>query len=187
MKLRSLLAASAALLAFCAPGALAATDKAGKQAEVQKATQASLAKFYKAKPALQSDVKAAPGYAVFTTYGLSFLLGGSGGHGVAHDARSGKDTHMRVAQASAGPQVGVSERDMLIVFKSRKAFDDFVNKGWDYSGGGVIGAGAGGKTAGGGSGEQFALDANYYVLTPNGLEFGGALTGSKFWKDKDLN
>ena len=43
-----------------------------------KAVQA-LQDFYKAEPKLKTAVEAAPGYAVFTTYGLSFGLGGAGG------------------------------------------------------------------------------------------------------------
>jgi len=186
MKTNTLLALAGAALSLCLTAA-AAPDKAAKQAEVQKATQASLEKLYKAQPRLREEVKAAPGYAVFTSYGLSFVVGGAGGSGLAHDAQAGKDTFMNMAQASAGVQAGIGGRDTLIVFKTRKAFDDFVAKGWEAGGGGAIGAGAGKKSAGGGSGEQFINDALYYTLTKNGLEAGGAVAGTKFWKDKDLN
>ena len=184
---RSLLAAAVVLLVFGIPGVIHAADKGAKQADIQKATQAALDKFYKAQPRLRGEVKAAPGYAVFTSYGLSFLVGGAGGSGVAHDARNGKDTYMHMAQASAGPQVGISQRDTLLVFKTQKAFDNFVAKGWEVGGGGSLAAGAGGKSAGGGSGEEFVDDAKYYTLTKNGVEAGGAVAGTKFWKDKDLN
>lgn len=186
MRMHSVLALAGAVLSLCLTAA-AAPDKAAKQADIRKATQSSLEKFYKAQPRLRDEVKGAPGYAVFTSYGLSFVVGGAGGKGLAHDPKSGGDIFMNMAQASAGVQAGIGGRDTLIVFKSRKAFDDFVAKGWEAGGGGAIGAGAGKKSAGGGSGEQFINDALYYTLTKNGIEAGGAVAGTKFWKDKDLN
>jgi len=184
MKPFSILAAFAASLALAVP-ALAA-DKAKEQAEIQKAAKESLAKFYAKKPAIEGEVKGAPGIAVFRTYGLSFVVGGSGGGGVARD-NTGKDTYMKMAQASAGLQAGVGEKDLLVIFKSKKAFDDFIAKGWEFGGAGSASAGVGGKTAGGGSGQQEINDATTYTLTRNGLDVGGALQGTKFWKDKDLN
>ena len=187
MKIRNLVAASAALIALSIPGSTLAAD-AKKQAEVQKATQAALARFYEKKPSIKDEVSAAPGYAVFTSYGLSFVIGGSGGTGLAHDAQNNKDTYMHMARASAGPHVGVGKTESLIIFKNRKALDNFVSKGWEFGGGGAAAAGAGSKgTAGGGAGEEFISDAQYYTLTNKGVELGGLVAGTKFWKDKDLN
>src|SRR5512135_3306348 len=155
------------VLSFAAGGAFAATDKAKKQAEVRKSTHAALAKFYKAEPQLKKEVAKAPGYAVFTTFGLSFIVGGEGGRGLVHNNRTKKDT--------------------FIVFKTAKAMNEFVEKGWEFGGGGSLSAGAGGKTAGGGSGENVIADALYYTYTKTGLEGGGAVAGTKFWKDDELN
>ncbi len=185
MKPISVLAGFATALALCMPAA--AADKAKEQAEIQKAAKESIDKFYKKKPAIEGEVKAAPGYAIFRTYGLSFVVGGSGGGGVARDPKAGKDTYMKMAQASAGLQAGAGEKDVLIIFKSKGAFDNFVEKGWEFGGAGAVSAGVAGKTAGGGSGQQEINDATTYTLTRNGLDVGGALQGTKFWKDKDLN
>jgi lipid-binding SYLF domain-containing protein len=167
------------------------TDKAKKQAEVSKATQVTMERFYKANPKLKGDVAKAPGYAVFTTYGFSFILGGAGGHGVARDPKTSKNTYMSMAQASVGVQIGAAQTDTLIIFKSAAALTKFVDKGWEFGGGGGVEAGAGGKTATvpgtSSSGENIIADAFYYTLTKNGLQAGGAVAGTKFWKDKDLN
>jgi len=186
MRIRTLFTLGTVILSLAAGNALAQGDKAKKQAEVRKAAQTSLQKFYKAKPELKGEVEKAPGYAVFTTYGLSFLIGGSGGKGIAHDNKTKKDTFMHMAQASAGAQVGIAESETLIVFASKKDFDEFVTKGWEASGGGSVQAGAGGKSVGPASGGQGA-EAKTYTLTKNGLQVGMAVAGSKFSKDNDLN
>jgi len=186
MKLHNLFIVGTIMLSLAAGNALAQDEKANKQAEIRKVTQISLQKFYKAKPELKGMVEKAPGYAVFTTYGLSFLIGGAGGKGIARDNKTKKDTFMHMAQASAGAQVGVSESETLIIFASQKDLDEFVTKGWEASGGGSIQAGAAGKSVGPASGGQGA-EAQYYTLTKNGLQVGVAVAGTKYSKDKDLN
>lgn len=187
MKLRELLL-SVVLLSFLGASAFAAdADKAKKQAEIQKAAQASLERFYKAKPGLKADVAKAPGYAVFTTYGISFLLGGAGGSGLAHDNATKKNTYMNMAQASAGLQAGIGQGETLLIFKSKAALAKFIDKGWEYGGGVTAEAGAADKSVGSGKGATSIAEADFYTLTKNGLQVGGAAEGTKFWKDGDLN
>jgi lipid-binding SYLF domain-containing protein len=187
MKLHRLLTIAAVTLSLAAGSALAQDEKAKKQAEVRKATATSLEKFYKADPKLKGEVAKAPGYAVFTTYGLSFIIGGAGGKGLTHDNKTKKVTYMDMAQASAGLQIGAAESETLIIFKSPKAMQEFVDKGWEAGGGGAVQAGAAGKSVGAAGGENAIADASYYTLTKNGLQAGVAIAGTKFWKDKELN
>ena len=187
MKLPHLLTTAALTLSLAAGTALAQDDKAKKQAEVRKATATSLAKFYKEDPKLKEAVTNAPGYAVFTTYGLSFLIGGAGGKGLVQDNKTKKVTYMDMAQASAGLQIGASESETLIIFKSAQAMQQFVDKGWEAGGGATAQAGAGGKSVGPDAGANVIADARYYTLTKNGLQAGVAVAGTKYWKDKDLN
>ena len=174
---------------FCAAllggPALAADSKTEKQAEIAKVAKESLERFYQADAKLKAQVHGAPGYAVFTTYGLSFLIGGAGGKGMAHDNKTRKDYYMSMAQASAGAQIGLAESETLIVFKTSKEFKQFVTSGWTFGGGGSVQVGAGGKSAGQAGGGM--PDIAYYTLTKNGLDVGVAAAGTKFWKDKDLN
>ena len=186
MKLHQFFAAAAVILSLVSGNAFAQSDKAAKQAEVRKATQTALDKFYKADPSLKAAVAKAPGYAVFTTAGISFLVGGSGGKGMAHNNKTKKDTFMAMAQASAGVQLGLSEAETLIIFQSAEGLDNFINKGWVGGIGGSIQAGAKGDSAGQAAG-QATGSALSYTLTKNGLKVGIAAEGSKFWKDEDLN
>jgi lipid-binding SYLF domain-containing protein len=188
MKTHTLLAAfGAALVLAISPAFAASKTKAEKQAEVRKAAQTALDKFYRTEPKIKDEVAKAPGYAVFTSYGLSFVIGGSGGSGLAHDRKTGKDTYMNMALASAGVQAGIAQNDILLVFKSEKALHRFIDKGWDVGAQGEVSGGVKSNTAGGGAGENFVNDALYYMLTKNGLEIGAAVAGTKFWKEKSLN
>ena len=168
-------------------GAAFAQDKAAKQAEIVKQTDAALQKFYAKKPELKAAVAKAPGYAVFTTYGISFLVGGAGGKGLVHDNKTKKNTYMAMGSASVGAQIGAAENDVLIIFKNAAVMNDFVNKGWTAGGGATAQAGVDSKTAGGGRGGSAMGDADTFTLTQNGLEAGVAIAGSKFWKEDELN
>jgi lipid-binding SYLF domain-containing protein len=187
MKLHNVTTVLAFVVSLAACATMSPSEKAQKQADVRQATQATLDKFYQADPKLKGEVASAPGYAVFTTYGASLLVGGAGGKGIAHDNRTNKDTFMDMGQASAGIQAGIAQSETLIVFKSPEAMQKFIDKGWEFGGGGVAQAGAGGKSAGPAGGENLIADARYYTLTDNGLQAGVAVAGTKFWKNKELN
>lgn len=169
------------------PAPKKAVPKAEQQAEIRKAAREAIPKFEAAEPRIRDELARAPGYAVFTTYGLSFMIGGAGGKGLVHDVASKKDTFMQMAQASAGVQIGASESQTLIVFKSRKAMDAFVTSGWTAEAGGGGSAGAAGKSAGGTTSQMIGAETMVYTITKNGLQAGGAVAGTKFWKDKALN
>ncbi len=188
MRLHKVFGVGILMLSFAAGSAFAQDkDKAAQQAEIVKVAKGSLERFYKAKPELKAAVAKAPGYAVFTTYGFSFIFGGEGGKGLAHDNKTKKNTFMAMGGASVGAQIGASENDVLMIFKTSAAMKDFVTKGWTADGGATAGAGAGGKTAGGGVGSNTMDSVDSFTLTKNGLEAGVAIQGSKFWKPDDLN
>ena len=171
MKLSTLLGIGMLSLSLLGGPALA-QDKAAKQTEIVKHTNAALQRFYAKKPELKAAVAKAPGYGVFTTYGISFLVGGAGGKGLVHNNKTKHNTFMAMGSASVGAQIGAAENDVLIIFKTAAAMNDFVNKGW---------------TAGGGRGGSAMADAETFTLTKNGVEAGVAIAGSKFWKEDELN
>ena len=183
MKLIKWLATAATLTAFGLSTAIAA-DKA-KQEEVLKSTSAAMAAFYAKDPGLKAKVEKAPGYAVFSTFGISFIVGGAGGKGIVHDNATKKNTFMDLAQASAGLQLGASETRYLFVFKDKANMQQFIDSGWDATGNVSAGAGAGTKAASASVGTFSGGD--FYRLTKQGLEAGVTASGIKVWKDKDLN
>ena len=186
MEHRRMLVIGALLTTLLASGAYA-QDKAAQQAEVKAKAMQALQDFYKADPKIKDVVNKAPGYAVFTTYGLSFGLGGAGGKGLAHDSKSKTDTYMSIAQASAGLQIGASDTRYLFVFKDAKSLTDFIDQGWDASAAAGAGAGTNKDDANVKAGAVAFTGGHAYVLTKKGLQAGVSLGGSKAWKDKELN
>ena len=188
MRLQRLFTVGLLALSFTATSAFAdSADKAKKQTEIRGKVTTTLQAFYKADPKLKAEVEKAAGYAVFGTYGLSFLVGGAGGTGLVHDNKTKKETFMSMAQASAGLQIGASETSYLFVFNDAASMQKFIDSGWEAGASASAGAGAGDKTVEAGAGAGTFTGGKVYTLTKTGLQVGGAIAGTKFWKDKDLN
>jgi hypothetical protein len=172
MKLLHALAATAACLALATPQLAPAASDAddGSRAEIRKAAGALLQQFYAARPRLIPEVKASAGYAIFTTYSGN-LIGtpGSGGRGlgVALNPRDTSETFMGMRQTAADPKA-VLDRELLIVFSSQKAFEEFALRGWKE--GAVV------------------SDAKVYGLSTAGaVELSPSLAGARFWNEASLN
>ncbi len=165
---------------------MSAQDKAKARDEIRANAGKALEQFYASDPKIKEQVARAAGYGVFNTYGVSLVLGGAGGTGLVHENATKKDWYMRVAQASAGAQLGAAQNETLIVFPTKKSLTDFVEKGWVGSATGGGSAGAVGKSTGGGGGVGTG-GTSIYTMTKNGLQAGGGVEGAKYWKDKALN
>ena len=61
-----------------APAATPA-ELAAKRAELRKMCDEALATIYKAKPAVKAEIAKGAGYGCFTSFGMSFFVGGAGG------------------------------------------------------------------------------------------------------------
>jgi lipid-binding SYLF domain-containing protein len=163
-------------------------DVEKERGAVRKMRSDALAAIYKQKPELKAKVEAAPGYAVFTDYGVTlFFVGGAGGSGIAVDKNSKKETFMSMGQASVGIGLGVKDVRLLLVFKTQKAFDYFVDKGWEFGGGGSVSAAVNDKGASDAAGADFGKQVEKYGIAKNGLMFETTLSGTKYWKSKELN
>jgi lipid-binding SYLF domain-containing protein len=168
-------------------GASAATDVAAKRAELRKMCDEALATLYKEKPEVKASIAKSAGYGCFTSFGMSFFIGGAGGSGLVHSNAKKTDTFMNMAQASGGLDFGVKDYREVLVFKDAKTLEQFVNKGWEFGGTGTAVATAEGK---GGTAEQGSMTTGpiaVYPMTKTGLAVGVAAAGRKYWQDKELN
>jgi lipid-binding SYLF domain-containing protein len=165
-----------------------ATDKDKARAEIDKTAQTVLTALFKAKPAAMETMPKSAGFAVFSNYGLTILyLGGGVGKGVAVNNKTKQHTYMRMLEAQAGLGLGVKKYQVVFIFETEAALNRFIDKGWEF-GGQVTGAA---KTAemGGAFQDAFRVGEGVwmYPLTDAGLTAELTLTGTKYFKDDELN
>lgn len=160
---------------------------AEKRAAVQKMRKETLAKLYEIHPAAKKRIDNAVGYAVFSNVGINlFLISTGSGWGVAKD-KSGKDIYMKMFSVGIGPGLGVKDFRGVFVFTTRKAFDDFVDKGWE-AGGQADAAAKSDKKGGALAGAiTVAPGMDLYQITENGLALQATIQGTKYYKDDELN
>ena len=182
---------TAALLCMLVVAAHAGDDKE-KKAKEQKAVrgmaQDSLQRLYKADPKAKAAVANSAGYAVFSNTGVKILFAGSGkGKGVAVNNATKKDTFMKMIELQAGLGMGVKKFRVIFVFDNQKAFDGFVNSGWELGGQSTAAAKTGDK-GGAMAGAASVSDGIWmYQLTDKGLAVEITAKGTKYYKDDDLN
>ena len=177
-----------ALVCAIALTAQAADDKAKQQKQVQEIANKTLQQLYKAQPTAKSAVQHAAGYAVFNDMGIKILFAGSGtGKGVAVNNKTKKQVFMKMIELQAGLGVGVEKFANVFVFENDKVLDDFINSGWEF--GGQASAAAKTTTKGGAMAGAASVSEGVwmYQLTEKGLAAEIAGTGTKYYKDDDLN
>jgi len=164
-------------------------DKEKERAEIRKMSQQTLARLYKAEPSAKAAVQNSYGYAVFSNTGVKILFGGSGrGEGVAINNQTKAETFMKMLEVQAGLGFGVKKFRVIFVFDNQKAFDGFVNSGWEF--GGQTSAAAKTSPGKGGSMQGAASVSDgvwMYQLTDKGLALELTGKGTKYSKDDDLN
>ena len=162
-------------------------DAMAKRQSVLDMRSEAMPAFEKAYPGVTKRAEQAPGYAVFSNFGLKILLvGGGNGYGVVHDNALNKDTYMRMGEVNVGLGFGAKDFRALFVFNDANAMRKFVNEGWEFGGDAEVGAKA--KGDGGELGKSASVnDIDVYQITRNGATIQATVGGTKYWKDQGLN
>ena len=185
--MRSVLGGLVAVAALTLAGQALGADAAAQKAELRKMCDDALATLYKAKPEAKAAVEKSAGYGCFSSFGISFFVGGAGGRGLVVDNAAKKTYFMNMGQASGGLDFGVKDYREVLVFKDKATLTKFVESGWEFGGGGTAAAVAGGKGAKAEGAEVSSDPITVYPMTKTGLAVGVAAGARKYWKDKDLN
>jgi lipid-binding SYLF domain-containing protein len=183
-----LLAAATAGLFLASLSGPAAASPAEKRQEIHKMRSETLAKLYRVHPAARAEIQHAAGYAVFSNIGINLiLLSAAGGSGVAHNNRTGKDTYMKMVSGGIGLGLGVKDFRGVFVFENEKAYQQFVNSGWEADAQADAAAKSGKKGGAFAGATTVAPGVELYQLTENGLALQATIQGTKYYKDDDLN
>ena len=94
---------------------------------------------------------------------------------------------MKMAEIQAGLGFGAKKFQVVWVFETEAALNNFVNSGWEFGGQATAAAKAGDK----GSAYQGAVGVSpgvwIYQVTDKGLALELTAKGTKYYKDSDLN
>jgi lipid-binding SYLF domain-containing protein len=154
-----------------------------KRSHIDATAGASLDELLKGNPKAKELYEKAYGWAAFDNMKFGFFFSGGGGKGVAVEKKSGKRTYMDMGSVGAGLAFGGKKYQVVFLFQDSATFNSFVNNGWQAQG--AANATAGEQQVGGQTG--FVNGMATYQIASKGLMANVDLSGSKYFKDKDLN
>jgi lipid-binding SYLF domain-containing protein len=154
-----------------------------KRSQIDATAGAALDQLIKGNSAAKELYEKTYGWAAFDNLKLGFFFSGGGGKGVAVAKKSGKRTYMSMGSAGFGLAFGGKKYEVVFLFQDSKSFDNFVNNGWQAQG--SADATAGKQQVGGQTG--FVNGMAIYQIGSTGLMTNVDVSGSKYFKDKDLN
>jgi lipid-binding SYLF domain-containing protein len=188
MKRASIIAAAVLMCAGAVTSLPAKDSKAEAQAKIRKTAQQVLNKLYSMNPKAKTAVQKSAGYAVFSNFGMKILVAGGGsGKGLAFNNKTKKETFMKMAEIQAGLGFGAKKFQLVWVFETEAAFDNFVNSGWEVGGQATAAATTGDKGAAYQGALSVAPGIWLYQMTDKGLALELTAKGTKYYKDGDLN
>lgn len=162
-------------------------EKLAMKDDVRVMARNTLDRLYAAQPKAKTAVEGAAGYAVFSNFGLKILVAGGGkGEGIAVDGRSKQETFMRMAEVQVGLGMGAKKFSLVWVFETREAYDNFVNKGWEFGGQASAAAKAGDQGGSLQGAMSIAPGVWLYQLTDAGLALELTAKGTRYYKDDGL-
>ncbi|WP_251371660.1 hypothetical protein [Polynucleobacter sp. UB-Raua-W9] len=185
------------LLAIAGLTACQSTSQNGKpltEAEILQKRQATikmaqtgLQALIKQNPAVQKEISAAPGYAVFSTTNINVLLiVVARGEGVLYDKRRKEPVFMQALKTGEGLGAGYQDQYQIVIFKTTSAIDQFLLSSIDGQRGGIdidanFSAGSGGTI------RSFNPDITFYTVGLAGYDLQANYGGTLYLVDQQLN
>ena len=151
--------------------------------EIDQMAKSTLAKLFKDLKGAKAVYDNSVAYAVFDSRRMSFMITTEFGGGVAVDKKSGNRIYMKMATGGVNVGYGAQLLQFVFMFPSEQIFNEFITDGWDAG----IDAGATAGEYSEGMGLELNNGTRVYELNEKGLALSTALTGTKYWKDDELN
>jgi len=165
-----------------------AEDKSSMQADTRTTVTSTLDRLYEVQPKSKDAVAKSAGYAVFNNFGMKIGVAGSGtGKGIAINNKTKQETFMRMAELQAGLGLGVKKFSLVWVFETQEAYDNFINKGWEFGAQANASAQAGDQGGSLAGALAVAPGVWLYQMTDAGLALELTAKGTKYYKDTGLN
>lgn len=158
------------------------------QNKIRQGSSDILDRLYGIAPSSRKQIAAAYGYAVFSTFGMKLMVAGGGnGKGMAVSHKPKREVFMKMVSVQAGLGFGIKQTQLVFVFKTKQAFDQFVNSGWEVGGQVSVAATDGSSGLALDGAVAVAPGVWLYQMTEKGLAAELAVKGTKFYQDASLN
>lgn len=153
------------------------------RANIDAASSQALGRLFTEVPEAQARFDSSVAYAVFDTRKMSLLITTGYGSGVAVHKDSGARTYMKMATGGLNLGYGAQFYQVVFLFPDNNTFNDFVNNGWsaDAQADAVAGHDASSAAL------RLENGVSVYELNDKGVMLSATLTGTRYWKDGDLN
>ena len=183
-KSTAMIVACALAFGFSATEAFASERKKQKKRDnSDRIARETLDELFVKEPASKEFYEKCHGYAVFSNIKVSLGITAGGGNGVAVNKETGERTYMNMGTAGLNLGLGGQRYYVVFFFETEQRFNEFVNNGWEADASANAAAGKHGANAE----ATFRNGMAFYQLTGAGLMLQADISGTKYWKDKDLN
>ncbi len=184
----SLVAALSIGLQGCATTRPTRSHIEAQRGEIREMAHQTVAHIKREYPEAHTRLEKAAGYAVFSDFGYKILFTGSAsGKGIAINNATKRATFMKMFELTAGLGFGAQKFRVLFVFESHKAFDQFINSGWEFGGSTEAALKTSTQGAGGMLGVTVSPGVVMYQISDEGAIVDVSITGAKYYKDDELN
>jgi len=173
------------LLVGCGPSNQLTNEE--KRSAIDAMAAETLERLYHEKASVREEIEKAAGYGAFSNANVNIIFASAGGgYGVVVDKTAGTKTYMRMGMGGLGLGLGAKDFRQVLIFDTQETIKKFIESGWEFGGH----ADAAAKTPDKGaeaSAEGMIGAVKVYSMTEAGLALQATVTGTKYWKDKELN
>ncbi len=145
--------------------------------------QKALSRLFDESQEAQELYEKAVGYAVFDSREFAFLIKTGFGSGVAVHKSTNARTYMKMASGGLNIGGGIKYVQVIFLFPTESSFNTFTTEGWN--------AEADASAVGGDDSAQIGMTladgTKVYELVDTGIMAKMSISGTKYWKDDDLN
>lgn len=186
--LKSTCVLSALLIAAITQTAFAQGSQTSSKAELKRAridamAERTLARVFAQQPSSKELYANSYGHAVFSNIKIALGVSGGAGNGVAITKGTKARSYMKMGTAGIGIGLGGQKYQVVFLFQTKSAYDNFVLNGWQADTSANAVAGTAGKSAE----STFTKGLAIYLLSDNGLMLHADVAGTKYWRNKRLN
>ncbi len=159
------------------------TSRAQDRKTINSNAQKALSRLFEDSKEAKELYDKAAGYAVFDSREFAFLIKTGFGSGVAVNKTNNARTYMKMASGGLNIGGGIKYLQIIFIFPTQNTLKKFIHDGWTAEGD----ASAVGGDDSGDVGLTLADGTKIFQLVDTGIMLKASLSGTKYWKDDNLN